>query len=106
MSMIPEFHVFVCITNRPPQAGGSCGAVGSGKVMEQMQFALMENDLMGRVRMNGCTCLGPCDEGVNMVVYPEGIFYARVTPDDVPEIVKEHFLGGKPVERLVFTGQE
>ena len=72
--------------------------------MEQMQFAIMENDLMGRVRMNGCTCLGPCDDGVNMVIYPEGTFYAHVTPEDVPEIVKEHFIGGKPVERLVFTG--
>jgi (2Fe-2S) ferredoxin len=101
MPLIPEKHVFICIANRPPMAGASCGAVGSPQVMEQMQFALMENNLMDRVRVNGCTCLGPCDDGVNLVVYPEGVFYTKVSPDDVGEIVKEHFIGGKPVERLV-----
>ncbi len=71
--------------------------------MELMQFALMENNLMETVRINGCTCLGPCDDGVNLVVYPEGVFYTKVTPEDVPEIVKEHFIGGTPVARLVRT---
>lgn len=97
-------HVFVCITNRPPAAGASCGATGSASVIEKMQFALMEGGLMDRVRINGCTCLGPCEDGVNLVVYPEGIFYAKVTPEDVPEIVEKHLVGGTPVERLVFTG--
>lgn len=105
MALIPEKHVFVCIANRPPQAGASCGSAGSAKVMELMQFALMENNLMEKVRINGCTCLGPCDDGVNLVVYPEGVFYSKVTPDDVGTIVQEHFIDGKPVERLVRTEQ-
>ncbi|MFT7486349.1 MAG: (2Fe-2S) ferredoxin [Candidatus Paceibacteria bacterium] len=103
MDLIPEKHVFICIASRPPTAGGSCGAAGSPQVMEKMQFALMEHNLMSRVRINGCTCLGPCDDGVNLIVYPEGVFYTKVTPDDVDEIVKEHLMGDKPVERLRLT---
>ncbi len=100
--MLPEKHVFVCIANRPPAAGASCGAVGSPQVMEKLQFALMENSLMEKVRINGTTCLGPCDAGVNVVVYPDAVFYTRVSPEDVDEIVKSHLIGGQPVERLIY----
>ena len=100
--MLPEKHVFVCIANRPAAVGSSCGGSGSPVIMEKLQFALMEHRLMDRVRVNGTTCLGPCDQGVNMVVYPDAVFYTRVKPEDVDEIVKSHLLDGKPVERLVF----
>lgn len=105
MALIPEKHVFVCITNRPPMAGASCGGVGSQGIMEDLQMAVMEKELMDKVRLTGCTCLGPCDDGVNMVIYPEGVFYAHVTADDVNEIVDSHFIGDKPVERLIFKGE-
>ena len=105
MPLIPEKHVFVCITTRAEAAGSSCGAAGSPKVMEALMFAVMEHGLDDRVKVNGSTCLGPCDDGVNVVVYPEGVFYSRVTPEDVGEIVSEHLIGGAPVERLVATGE-
>jgi (2Fe-2S) ferredoxin len=98
-------HVFVCIANRPPMAGASCGASGSAGVIEKLQFALMEGGLIENVRVNGCTCLGPCDDGPNMVVYPDGVFYARVTPEDVDDIVAQHLTGGEPVERLIYKGE-
>ena len=104
MSTISMKHVFVCIANRPPTAGSSCGARDSAGVIEKLQFALMEGGLMEKVRVNGCTCLGPCEDGVNLVVYPDAVFYAKVTPEDVPEIVEKHLAGGLPVERLVYTG--
>jgi len=62
----------------------------------------MENNLTERVRVNGTTCLGPCESGVNIVVYPDSVFYAHVTAEDIPEIVSSHLKGGKPVERLIF----
>jgi len=104
MSESIKKHVFVCIANRPPTAGASCGARGSGTVIEKLQMSLMESGLMNQVRINGCTCLGPCEDGVNLVVYPDAVFYAKVTPDDIPEIVEKHLAGGAPVERLVYTG--
>ncbi|HIG12465.1 MAG: (2Fe-2S) ferredoxin domain-containing protein [bacterium] len=94
-------HIFVCIANRPPMAGESCGAAGSALLMESLQLALMKHGLTESTRLNGCTCLGPCEQGINMVVYPDGTNYARVTPEDAEEIVKSHLLEGIPVGRLV-----
>ena len=45
-------------------------------------------------------CLGPCDGGPNVVVYPEGVLYRGVTPGDVGEIFDQHLEGGQIVERL------
>jgi (2Fe-2S) ferredoxin len=46
------------------------------------------------------SCLGPCPLGPMMVVYPDAVWYSRVKEDDVTEIVEQHLVGGKPVERL------
>lgn len=46
-------------------------------------------------------CLGPCDQGANVLVYPEAVLYSGVTPADVEEIFTSHLEGGKPVERLI-----
>ena len=100
---LPEHHLFVCIANRPPAAGDSCGAVGSRELIERLQLSILEEGLADRVRVNGCTCLGPCEQGVNLVVYPDGVFYTRVTVEDAQEIVQGHLKGGEPVERLRFS---
>jgi (2Fe-2S) ferredoxin len=46
-------------------------------------------------------CIGPCDQGANVLVYPEGVLYRGVTPEDVAEIFTSHLEGGQPVERLL-----
>jgi (2Fe-2S) ferredoxin len=46
-------------------------------------------------------CLGPCALGASVLVYPDGVLYGRVTPSDVPEIIEQHLLSGKPVARLI-----
>jgi len=51
-------------------------------------------------------CMGTCELGPVMVVYPEGIFYQRVLPEDVPEIVQEHLLKGRIVKRLLYKKPE
>lgn len=96
----PHKHVFVCITQRPPTAGASCGASGSRMLMDKLQALLLEHDLADTVRVNGSTCLGPCESGVNLVVYPDGVFYQRVSEQDLREIVEQHLVAGRPVERL------
>ncbi|MDP6540508.1 MAG: (2Fe-2S) ferredoxin domain-containing protein [Planctomycetota bacterium] len=100
---LPERHVFVCIANRPPGAGDSCGAGGARDLIERLQFGILDEGLSERVRVNGCTCLGPCEQGVNVVVYPEGVFYTRASAEDADEIVQRHLKGGEPVERLRYV---
>jgi (2Fe-2S) ferredoxin len=56
--------------------------------------------LKGNIRANKAGCLDQCELGVSVVVYPEGVWYGRVTLDDVNEIVERHLIGGTPVERL------
>ena len=61
---------------------------------------IKQRGLRGTVRANQSGCLDACEFGPSVVVYPEGIWYGRVTPEDVPEILESHLIGGKPVERL------
>ncbi len=56
--------------------------------------------LKGRVRVNNSGCLDQCGHGPNVVVYPEGVWYSHLNLEDVPVIVAEHLIGGRPVERL------
>ena len=53
--------------------------------------------------MSGSTCLGPCGTGPTVVIYPEGIWYGKIGVNDVEEIMDQHVLGGKPVERLLLS---
>lgn len=56
--------------------------------------------LKGRVRANKSGCLDQCEHGPTVVVYPEQVWYGFVKVSDVDQIVKEHIVGGRPVERL------
>lgn len=100
-----ERHVFVCLTHRPP-VRPSCGARGAEEVLEAFRAEIDRRGLAGRVGLNGSTCLGPCDAegGPAAVVYPDGVWYGRLAPADVAEIVERHLVGGTPVERLVWRG--
>jgi (2Fe-2S) ferredoxin len=96
-----ERHVFVCTNRRDPSnPKGSCAAKGSEQVRERFKKELYERGLKGRMRANAAGCLDQCENGCTVVVYPEQVWYGRVTPDDVPEIIERHLLGGRPVERL------
>ena len=52
-------------------------------------------------KLTSTSCLGPCALGASVLVYPGGVLYAHVTPDDVHEIVEQHLMAGRPVARLV-----
>ncbi len=56
--------------------------------------------LGGTVRINKSLCLDQCEHGPTVVVYPEAVWYGHVKPEDAAEIVQEHLVGGRPVERL------
>jgi (2Fe-2S) ferredoxin len=100
---MPHFdkHVFICTNRRDPSnPKGSCAAKGSEQVRERFKKELFERGLKGRMRANAAGCLDQCENGCTVVVYPEQVWYGHVTPEDVLEIVEEHLLGDRPVERL------
>ncbi len=105
--MAPPYrhHIFVC-TNRRPEGHpkGCCAVKGSEEVRALFKAELEKRGLQGQVRANAAGCLDQCAFGITVVVYPEGVWYARVKPEDVPEIVAEHIVAGRPVERLRMPG--
>jgi (2Fe-2S) ferredoxin len=98
-----KHHVFICTNKRPPgHPKGSCADRGCADLLFAFAELVETNDaLLETVKVNTTNCLGPCRAGPSVVVYPEAVWYAGVTAADVPEIVREHLIGGRPVERLV-----
>lgn len=93
--------MFVCVNERPIGGKPSCGGRGSAALVTALQTAIAARPaLWGRAAVTGCGCLGPCFDGPNVVVYPDGVWYAGVGLDDVDELVDVHLAGGQPVERL------
>lgn len=84
-------------------SGTACQSSGSAQVKRALLDALGSHDLLSEVQIVETGCMGPCEVGPVLLVYPEGTFYVRVKPADAPEIVTEHFLKGRPVRRLLWT---
>jgi (2Fe-2S) ferredoxin/predicted O-methyltransferase YrrM len=97
-----RFHIFVC-TQQKPEGVPSCPASGSFAVLGALDREIQARGLGPDVQLTTCGCMGLCDEGPVMVAYPAGVWYRRVQPSDVSEIVDTHLSGGKPVDRLVWT---
>lgn len=96
-----EKHVFICINERAANdPRGCCRAKGSEAILDKMKETVHKRGLKGKIRVNKAGCLDQCSEGVSIVVYPEGVWYGHVTMADVDEIVEEHLIGNRPVERL------
>jgi (2Fe-2S) ferredoxin/predicted O-methyltransferase YrrM len=97
-----RFHIFVC-TQQKPEGVPCCPASGSFAVLGALDREIQARGLNHDVQLTTCGCMGLCDEGPVMVAYPEGVWYRRVQPSDVSEIVDTHLRGGKAVDRLVWT---
>jgi (2Fe-2S) ferredoxin len=96
-----EHHVFVCHNARPEGAPRpSCAANGTSELHTRLQQLAKEAGLAGKVRINKSGCLDQCEHGPTVVVYPDAVWYGHVKPEDAAEIVAEHLLAGRPVERL------
>jgi len=98
----PERHVFVCGQLRPDNhPRGSCGSVGAAQVFQTFGAAITKNGLLGKVALTNTGCLGPCQTGANVLIYPEGTLYAAVKPEDVHAIVEQHLVKGEPVADIL-----
>jgi NADH-quinone oxidoreductase subunit F len=87
-------HVLVC-------AGAGCVASGALELSAALKKAVKQYKLSKEVSIVETGCLGPCAEGPVAVVYPDGVFYQKLKPEYADEIVEEHLLKGRLVERLV-----
>ena len=87
-------HVLIC-------GGTGCTSSGSIKIHAAMERELAAQGLSDEIKIVQTGCFGLCANGPIMIVYPEGTFYSHVKVEDVPEIVSEHLLKGRIVDRLV-----
>ena len=95
-----EKHVFICTNQRPEGGRKSCGEECGMALVKAFKKSLKDKGLKDKMRAQRAGCLDACDFGPSMVVYPEGIYYGGVTPEDVEEIVNEHLIHDRPVQRL------
>jgi NADP-reducing hydrogenase subunit HndC len=87
-------HILVC-------TGTGCAASNANGLVEEFEAQLEKNNLQDEIRVVKTGCLGLCAKGPNVVVYPEGVYYTHVSLEDAAEIVQEHLLKGRPVQRLL-----
>ena len=89
------FHLMVC-------GGTGCHATGSIAVIDRLREEIAQRDLGDKVRLVETGCNGFCAAGPIMVVHPGDIFYQRLKVDDIPAIIEEHILKGKPIAKHFF----
>ncbi|NMA92479.1 MAG: NADH-quinone oxidoreductase subunit F, partial [Firmicutes bacterium] len=94
-----EKHLLIC-------GATGCLSSGSAKVREALEQELSRRGLAGRFRLVMSGCPGFCEVGPILIVYPDRVFYCRIKPEDIPEIIEDHLVGGKAVERLLYTGPD
>lgn len=96
-----EHHVFFCLNQRE-EGRVCCASKGAQAAQEHAKRRIKEMNLngQGKVRINKAGCLDRCEEGPVVVVYPQGTWYTYVDCDDIDEIIDQHIVGGKIVERL------
>jgi (2Fe-2S) ferredoxin len=94
-------HVFFC-TNQREDGSQCCGQCGAGTLRDYLKHRTKELGIAGPggVRVNTAGCLDRCEEGPVIVVYPEGVWYTYVDREDLDEILTEHLVNGRVVERL------
>ena len=91
----PRIDLMLC-------GGTGCHASGSSEVKKALEAELRRQNLDREIRIIETGCNGFCAVGPVMLVQPEGIFYQQLQPGDVEELVEEHFLKGRPVQRLLY----
>lgn len=96
-----KYHVFLC-TNQRDESRQACNDAGAKDLLGHMKKRIKELGLSekGKIRINNAGCLNRCGEGPVMVVYPEEVWYTYIDQEDIDEIIDEHLLNDRPVERL------
>ncbi|AEE96447.1 NAD(P)-dependent iron-only hydrogenase diaphorase component flavoprotein [Mahella australiensis 50-1 BON] len=88
-------HVLVC-------GGTGCTSSGAQQLIEALNNEIERLHLSNEVKVVQTGCLGLCERGPNVVIYPEGAYYCHVKPEDARDIAEEHLLKGRIVQRLLY----
>lgn len=99
--MIYDKHIFICTNQRAADAPRiSCGESHGMEIVDAFKKKLNELKLPIKLRAQKAGCLDICDFGQTVAIYPEGVFYVGVELSDVEEIISEHIVNNRVVERL------
>lgn len=82
--------------------GTGCTSSGSKEILAVLKKEIEKNGLKDEIEVIRTGCFGLCSLGPVVIVYPEGAFYSKVTPEDIPELVTEHLLKGRILKRLLY----
>jgi len=87
-------------------AGTGCVASGTTKVRDALREEIQKRGLDEEIKIVLTGCNGYCAEGPVLAVYPDKVFYQKLTVEEIPKLVEEHFLKGRPYEKLMFKEPE
>ena len=93
-------HIFICTNQRADGERVCCGEQTGLELVRHFKKELKDRGLNKTMRAQKAGCMDICEYGPNVVVYPDGVFYGGVHPEDVNEIVEKHLLNDEPVDRL------
>ena len=99
--MVFDIHIFVCTNQRTGTERRSCGEAIGLELVAEFKKQVKNLNVNLKIRAQRAGCLGICDFGPTVAVYPEGVFYVDVKKEDVTEIIQSHIINRKPVERLL-----
>ncbi|HOL18382.1 MAG TPA: NADH-ubiquinone oxidoreductase-F iron-sulfur binding region domain-containing protein, partial [Bacillota bacterium] len=94
-----EKHLLIC-------GATGCLSSGSARVQQALEDELARHNLQDRYRLVMSGCPGFCEVGPIIVVYPDEVFYCRLKPEDMAELVQKHLIEGEIVERLLYKGPD
>ena len=93
-------HIFVCTNQRAPGTRICCGEQHGLALVAEFKKQIKDLGLNTEIRAQRAGCFETCELGPSVVIYPEGVFYGKVQLADVKEIVNEHVVNDRIVERL------
>ncbi len=99
--MVFDIHIFVCTNQRTGTERLSCGEAHGLDLVTEFKKQTKDLKIGLNIRAQKAGCLGICDFGPTVAIYPEGTFYVGVKKEDVTEIIQSHVINKKPVERLL-----
>ncbi|HQQ95276.1 MAG TPA: (2Fe-2S) ferredoxin domain-containing protein [Bacteroidia bacterium] len=104
--MVYDIHILVCTNQRKDSDKRSCGEAHGLELVAEFKKQLKNSTVSLKTRANRSGCLGICDFGPTVVIYPRGTFYVNVQKDDVKDIVDAHLNGRDPIKRLLLDTNE
>lgn len=103
MEKIFDIHIFICTNQRSGTDRPSCGEEHGMILVTEFKKLVKDLNASLKIRSSRSGCLGVCDYGPTVAVYPDGVFYVGVKKEDVKEIIDSHIIGGRPVRRLMLN---